>query len=221
MADPYVGFIQHSALNFAPTGFLPCTGGLYSVTEFTALFSLIGTTWGGDGRSNFQVPDYRGRMVLGSGSPPLLSSEYPLGSLGGTEWHKLQTSEMPAHNHAVTSNKIVTTAKTFLKSSYIESTATVSSDNAGVDSNVPTGRYPGPNGAVDRFSSDLSNPTVMAGDFVEVDSTLTSLDLNTEVTLGIGILETMATGIYDEFDIRQPIGTCNYIIASNGVYPPH
>lgn len=98
-ADPYVGEIMMFAGNFAPFGWAYCDGSLIPISSNTALFSLIGTYYGGNGVSNFALPDFRGRVPVGYGSGPGLSS-YEFGQSGGEEKHTLQTDEMPSHNHA-------------------------------------------------------------------------------------------------------------------------
>ena len=78
-----------------------CQGQLLSIAENTALFSLIGTTYGGDGRTTFGLPDLRGRSAVGQGHGPGLS-QFMLGQFSGSETVSIQLTNMPAHNHAVT-----------------------------------------------------------------------------------------------------------------------
>ena len=86
--------------NFAPQGWALCNGQLMSLSQNTALFSLLGTTYGGDGRSNFALPDLQGRAPMHPGQGPGLSL-HDLGEEGGTETVTLLESEMPAHRHGV------------------------------------------------------------------------------------------------------------------------
>jgi microcystin-dependent protein len=87
--------------NFAPRGWAFCEGQLLSIASNTALFSLVGTTYGGDGRTNFALPDLRGRVAIHPGQGPGLSS-YVLGQAGGTEQVTLLVTQMPAHAHTGT-----------------------------------------------------------------------------------------------------------------------
>jgi microcystin-dependent protein len=101
--DEMLGSIQFFAGNFAPRNFAFCDGALLQISSNTALFSLLGTTYGGDGRTTFALPDLRGRAALGPRRGPGLSS-YNLGQRGGQEEHTLLITEMPSHNHTTTNN---------------------------------------------------------------------------------------------------------------------
>ena len=98
MADQFTGEIRIFAGNFAPRGWAMCNGQLMSISQNTALFSLLGTFYGGDGKSTFALPDLQGSAPLHQGQGPGLSGYY-LGQTGGEANVTLLTSEMPAHNH--------------------------------------------------------------------------------------------------------------------------
>ncbi len=98
MATPYVGEIRMFGGNFAPVGWAFCDGSLQSIAENDTLFSLIGTTYGGDGVSTFALPDLRGRMPINQGQGPGLSP-YALGQAAGAEQVTVTTSQLPAHTH--------------------------------------------------------------------------------------------------------------------------
>ena len=100
MADPFVAEIRIYPFNFAPHGWAFCNGQLMPISQNTALFSLLGTTYGGDGRSTFALPDMAGNVPIHPGQGPGLSL-YDLGQLGGTETVTLLQTEIPAHNHSV------------------------------------------------------------------------------------------------------------------------
>jgi len=99
--DPFIGQIQAFGFGFAPRGWALCDGQLLAINENTALFSLIGTNYGGDGRTTFALPDLRGRVALHQGQGPGLG-RYAIGQQGGSETVTLTEAEMPAHNHPVT-----------------------------------------------------------------------------------------------------------------------
>ena len=108
--QPYVGEILLVTFNFAPKGWAECAGQLMSISQNTALFSLLGTTYGGDGKTNFALPDLRGRSAIGAGQGPGLAL-YDLGQTGGEETVTLLVSQMPAHTHTVIgSNNVATLA---------------------------------------------------------------------------------------------------------------
>src|SRR5687767_10648488 len=100
MADPFVAEIRIFPFNFAPRGWAWCDGQLLPLSQNTALFSLLGTTYGGDGKSNFALPDLQGRAPMHPGQGPGLSL-HDLGETGGSETVTLLESEIPAHNHFV------------------------------------------------------------------------------------------------------------------------
>jgi microcystin-dependent protein len=100
MSDPFVGEIKMFAGNFAPRGWALCDGQLLAVSQNDALFSLLGTTYGGDGRTTFALPDMRGRIPIHAGTGPGLS-QHRLGEKGGSETHTLSINEVPSHTHAV------------------------------------------------------------------------------------------------------------------------
>lgn len=109
MSEPFVGEIRMFAGNFAPRGWALCDGQLLAISQNDALFSLLGTIYGGDGRTTFSLPDLRGRLALHAGTGPGLS-ERRLGSRGGEERHTLTANEIPRHNHGVQANSNPATA---------------------------------------------------------------------------------------------------------------
>lgn len=100
MADPFVAEIRIFPFNFAPRGWAWCDGQLLPLSQNTALFSLLGTTYGGNGKSNFALPDLQGRSPMQPGQGPGLSL-HDLGETGGSETVSLLESEIPAHSHAL------------------------------------------------------------------------------------------------------------------------
>lgn len=100
MANPFVAEIRMFGCNFAPAGWALCNGQILPLSQNTALFSLIGTTYGGNGKTNFALPDLQGKAALHSGQGPGLSL-YDLGQTGGTSSVTLLTTEIPSHKHGV------------------------------------------------------------------------------------------------------------------------
>jgi microcystin-dependent protein len=105
VADPFVAEIRIFPFNFAPKGWAWCDGQLLPLSQNTALFSLLGTTYGGNGKSNFALPDLRGRAPMHPGQGPGLSL-HDLGETGGSEMVTLLSSELPAHPHVARANAI-------------------------------------------------------------------------------------------------------------------
>jgi microcystin-dependent protein len=100
MADPFVAEIRIFPFNFAPTGWALCDGQLMPLSQNTALFSLLGTTYGGNGKSTFGLPDLQDRAPMHPGQGPGLSAR-DLGQSGGTQTVTLLESEVPVHTHSV------------------------------------------------------------------------------------------------------------------------
>jgi microcystin-dependent protein len=94
VSNPYIGEIRMGGWNFAPVGWAFCSGQLMPISEYQALFALIGTTYGGDGISTFALPDLRGRLPLH------FAAGFALGQRGGSETVTLNSNEIPAHNHS-------------------------------------------------------------------------------------------------------------------------
>jgi microcystin-dependent protein len=96
MAQPFLGEIRVFAFDFAPKGWALCNGQTMAIAQNTALFSLLGTYYGGNGVNTYQLPDLRGRVALG-----MQNAKYQIGDKAGTETHTLSNNELPAHTHTV------------------------------------------------------------------------------------------------------------------------
>lgn len=100
--DPFIGELMLFAGNFAPNGWALCWGQLLPISSNTALFSILGTTYGGNGQTTFGLPDLRGRVPIGAGQGPGLPS-FSLGELAGEAAHTLNQNELPPHSHGIAS----------------------------------------------------------------------------------------------------------------------
>lgn len=100
--DYFLGTIQAVGFSFAPNGWLPCDGRIISINQYSALFALLGTTYGGNGTTTFGLPDLRGRVAIGMGSAPGLTN-VTIGAQIGVEKLTLLANNMPAHTHPATS----------------------------------------------------------------------------------------------------------------------
>ncbi|NEQ65918.1 MAG: phage tail protein [Symploca sp. SIO2D2] len=108
MANPFIGEIRIFAGSFAPRDWAFCNGTQVSIEQNTALFSILGTTFGGNGRTNFNLPDLQGRAPMHPGNSPPGLSTTSLGQHGGSETVTLTTSEMPSHTHQLIGSEIET-----------------------------------------------------------------------------------------------------------------
>lgn len=190
--DPFIGMICAFGFNFYPNGWAYCDGALYSIAQNAALFSLLGTNFGGNGVSTFGVPDLRGRTMIGKDQAPGLSF-YALGQTGGVEMVTLNQYQMPMHTHVMTHTlsvapKVSTQAAT---------------------SNVPgIGKVPA---ALPTIGAGLNTFTVN-GYNTTSDATLMATDASGTITAGIA-------GGSQAHDNMQPFLAINYCIAIYGVYP--
>ncbi|WP_434980092.1 phage tail protein [Daejeonia sp. YH14] len=138
----YLGEIRYVAFNFAPVNWHECDGSLMSISQNQALFSLLGTTYGGNGVTTFALPDIRGRVLVGAGTGPNLSS-YVQGEEGGQESHILLLNEIPAHIH----------------SAVVTIPASTKEGNA----NIPTNAVPANTKLLDKeYSTETPDTTMMS-----------------------------------------------------------
>ncbi|MEO8128276.1 MAG: tail fiber protein [Bryobacteraceae bacterium] len=107
--EPFIGLISMFGGNFAPRGWALCNGQLMSISQNSALFSILGTTYGGDGQTTFGLPNLQGRVAVHAGQSPGTSS-YQLGQVGGTENVSLLAGNLPAHTHMVSGSQTPTSS---------------------------------------------------------------------------------------------------------------
>ena len=109
MSEPYIGEIRMFGGTYAPVGWAFCDGAQVAISENDALFNLIGTTYGGDGQSTFNLPDLRGRTPVHQGTNPGTGTSYTLGEQAGVETVTLTTQQIPQHNHALMATNAIGT----------------------------------------------------------------------------------------------------------------
>ncbi len=111
--EVFIGFVSPFAFNFAPSGWSLCSGSLLPIQQYSAVFALLGTSFGGNGTTNFQLPDLRGRSMVGMGNGPGLTPRV-IGEQVGAESASVQlnTSNLPAHNHTLAASNTVDTSLT-------------------------------------------------------------------------------------------------------------
>lgn len=191
MSEPYLGSILYFAGNFAIRGYMTCQGQILAISQNSALFSILGTTYGGNGQSTFGLPDLRGRSPVGQGQGSGLQS-YQLGQVGGTETVTLNAANMPAHNHPATfsgsGSMNASTAKATQQAPAAGAFIARGVDNVGTA--IPL--IYEPNGA----------------------STVALGGLNVAGTVTVGV-----NGSNVPFDNRDPYLTLNPLIAVQGLFP--
>ncbi|MFY0628727.1 MAG: phage tail protein [Flavobacteriaceae bacterium] len=194
--DPMLASIMIFAGNFAPRGWSYCDGQLLSIAQNQALFSLLGTTYGGDGRTTFALPDLRGRAAIGPRHGPGLTNR-PLGQRSGEETHVLSALEMPSHSHTVIGSG--TAENIYL------------SNEAGVRSAPIAGDVP---------SAGTTAPAIGTGDPVNAYGPLTTANAIVSQTLNPASGLTISnTGSSQAHNNMQPYLAINYIIAMVGYFP--
>jgi microcystin-dependent protein len=104
MSEPFIGEVRMFGGNFAPAGWAFCDGALMPIAENDQLFTLIGTTYGGDGQSTFALPNLQGRIPIHQGQGPGITQSYVIGEMLGVESVTLTTQQIPVHNHAFTAS---------------------------------------------------------------------------------------------------------------------
>lgn len=142
MDEELIGVIKMFAGNFNPRGYMLCQGQLLSIAQNTALFSILGTTYGGNGTSTFGLPDLRGRVPVGAGQGPGLQSVV-LGEMAGQQTVTLLQTNMPAHTHPLTGsvqmpvNDSTANVNTPVGSYLADTAANIYNNTAGIDFGAP------------------------------------------------------------------------------------
>lgn len=188
--EGFIGEVKLFAGNFAPRGWAFCDGQLLPISQNTALFSIIGTIYGGDGRTTFALPDLRGRVAIGPRNGPGLSN-YREGQKGGAQTNILNISQLASHNHTVIINNNGTV-------SIPVNSETGNEDEANPGSGVLA------NTGADNFSSEATTASKYSGNPIAIQGVSAS---------------TANTGANQPIENRQPHLSSNYIICLFGVYP--
>ena len=191
MSDPFIGQVTAFGFYFQPRGWQLCQGQILSIASNTVLFSLLGTTYGGNGQTTFGLPDLRGRTIVGQGQGPGLQS-YVMGQMSGTETVTILSTQMPMHTHTLPAGGGGT------KASIQAGTESVPGTNGAVTLAVPSDSDT--RAAVNLYNNDAA-PTV----------TLTGS--------GSAGGQTGIAGGSQPVGIMQPYLTLNYSIAIYGIFP--
>lgn len=188
-AEPFIGQVQAFGFQFNPTGWVPCDGRQLAISEYDALYSLLGTTYGGDGVNTFAVPDLRGRVPLSMGTGQGLSQKI-IGEYSGVEAVTLSLSQMPMHTHILS-----TTGGNFMVSSQAGTTPTPTSTENTI-------------GAANDVNISNTNNAY--------NNQMPDIALNTGATTSAMVT---AAGGSMPFENMEPFLVINYCIAVEGIYP--
>jgi len=207
--EPFVGEISYVAFNFAPDGWFQCDGQLLAINQYSALFSLLGTTYGGNGTTNFALPDMRGKVPVHQGQSPG-HPMYILGQTGGQENVTLTINEMPTHGHPATATSTSTSAV----APGATATSTLKAANSDPDKSTAQGNSLA-NGARGANIYSSTAPTISMNP-ASIETTLSGVNVVTTTSTNVSIGN---AGGSQPFSIMQPYTTVNCIIAWNGVFP--
>ena len=207
--DEYLAIIKMFAGNFNPRGFMFCQGQTMSISQNSALFSLLGTTYGGDGQTTFKLPDLQGRVPIGVGNGQGLSPRV-LGQIGGSENTLITTNNLPSHTHGATF--VGTVGGSGGGGTAI--TATLNAVNAAGTQALPSGNY-------------LAGYNVLAKGIYETTGTLVPLAAGSITVSGGssgggitgGNVTIAPTGGSLPAATISPFLAVNYIICTEGVFP--
>lgn len=210
MSDPFLGMILPFPYQYAPQGWSFCQGQQLSISQYSALYSLLSVTFGGDAKTYFNLPDMRSRHMIGTGRGPGLSG-YALGQAGGNELVTLTVNQMPLHSHDATFTGTGGSA-----GSPLSVTISVSQNVAG-NVNIPNathnilgGAETGSNEPANLWSTNVPTPSVSLG------------GVNVQGGGGGitgGTVSVKTTGGSQSTDIRNPFLALNFCIALEGNYP--
>ena len=198
----YIGSVCTTAISFCPRGYTPMAGQLLAVSEFNALYSLLGCSWGGNCRTSFALPDMRGRSPIGTGQGPGLT-DIKLGEKRGAETHTLTKSQLAEHNHdaiftptGVNDDAVSVTLEAYTSGAYSDNPATANYISGGGSALIFGA------GGLGAQLVELSGVTVTGGG------------------TGGGTVNIADAGQGRPFSIAGPVTALTHCIATEGLYPP-
>lgn len=207
--EPFIGEISYVGFNFAPTGWAQCDGQILSISQNSALFALLGTTYGGNGTTTFALPDMRGKVAMHQGQHPG-GSMFTMGQTGGVENMTLTVNNMPAHNHPATATSTSTSAV----APGATATSTLKAANSDANQKNASGNsLANAKGTGVAYSASAPDVNMNAA---SIETTLSGLNIATTTSTNVSIGN---TGNSQPFSIMQPYTTVNCIIATEGVFP--
>lgn len=200
--EGYLAEIRGFAGNFSPRGWAYCNGQLISIAQNTALFSLLGTTYGGDGRTTFALPDLRGRAPISAGTGPGLTPRN-LGARGGTEYNNLTANQLASHTHSVVSGTLPVVGS---------ATATMLVNNSAGSSSNPDGNYLGvEGGALGLYESTADGTSTLNAGAITVDTSGMAVNASS-ITIA-------NAGASSAINNMQPYLVIHWIICMQGIFP--
>jgi microcystin-dependent protein len=208
MAEPFIGEVDLYGFNFVPQSWGQCSGAIIAINSNQALFSLLGTSYGGDGRTSFALPDLRGRLALSQGQHPGSAHDWKVGNTSGTEAHTMTSQELAQHTHTAT----------FTASGGSSTTVEVSATTEAGDSETPSdGAYLATAAPPNAASADRPEKIYKTG---PATSTLVNLGgVSASGSSGSGTVTVGTSGSNTKFSLMQTSLVLNYCIAMQGLFP--
>ncbi|MDH5929484.1 tail fiber protein [Vibrio lentus] len=223
-----IGQIIMFAGNFVPYNFMACQGQLLSISQYQALFSVLGTTYGGDGRTTFALPNLSGRFPVGKGDDT--RQYYKLGVRGGAAETQLDIRNLPVHSHNLSiknenGSEIEAVVTDGQLSGKVKATATLNVSDENGTTTTPNGNFISRSGT--GFSSSYNFATTSNNqankDAISIDIDSSDLSLKgTKIKIATGSSidnQTSQTGGSSPVNNMPPYLVCNYVICVNGIYP--
>lgn len=223
--DPMLGMIYIVPFNWAPSGYLICQGQVIGLSQYQALFSLIGTTYGGNGVSTFGLPNLQGRVPLGYGAAQG-GTNYPLGTTVGTETTTLTTINMPTHTHAANFTATTGTQSVTIPATTgnlqvgvtVNATSTAAASGAPSSASNMLATASGTNKIYGATTTSNLVPLGGTSAAVTGNPDIPASTVNIQTVTG-GTVTVGTAGNSQPFNTLQPSLALNFIIAMNGIYP--
>lgn len=201
--EGFIGEIRMFGGTFSPRSWSYCSGQTLAISSNTALFAIIGTIYGGNGTTTFQLPDLRGRVAIGAGKGPGLT-ERALGELGGSLQNVMTLANMASHTHFIGNGGTTQISGTV--------SAVMNVNNAAGPESTPSGNYFGMEGG----GNDLYANTPSGADTLNASA----ISVSSALTADFSGMQTSATGTGLPYSNSQPSLGIAYIICTNGIFPP-
>jgi microcystin-dependent protein len=198
--EAYLGMISMFGISFAPKGWMLCNGQTLSIAQYSALFALLGTNFGGDGQTTFALPNFQGRMPMGTGNGQGLSPRV-LGQMSGTESVSLTQLQMPAHTHQATATSTSTST----------TTATLHAETSQADARNPLAKMLSTPPAGAQIYAD---PVPADNKAMAPDSIVATTNTTTATTVTV-----LAAGGSQPVGIMPPFLAVTFCICLQGIFP--